>query len=50
LAASFYFYFRTVLLQRQVTQLTRHLALREPRRGSAASSIQAGLEGEGPAA
>jgi hypothetical protein len=33
LAASFYFYFRTVLLQRQVTQLTRHLALSEARRG-----------------
>lgn len=32
-AVAFYFYARTVRLQRQVTELVRHLALAEARRG-----------------
>jgi hypothetical protein len=34
LATSFYFYSRCVSLQRQMTQLVRHLAVREARRGA----------------
>ncbi len=34
LGTSFYFYSRNVLLQRQITQLTRHLAIREARHGA----------------
>jgi hypothetical protein len=34
LATTFYFYSRMVRLQRQVTQLVRHLALHEAQRGS----------------
>jgi hypothetical protein len=33
LATSFYFYWQKVVLQRQITLLTRHLAIREARRG-----------------
>ncbi len=33
LVVSFYFYARTVQLQRQVTQLVRHIAIQEARKG-----------------
>jgi hypothetical protein len=33
LATSFYFYWQKVILQRQITQLVRHIALQEARRG-----------------
>lgn len=33
LGASFYFYSRTVRMQRQLTQVVRHVAIREARRG-----------------
>jgi hypothetical protein len=33
LATSFYFYARSVRVQRQITQLVRHLAIQEARRG-----------------
>jgi hypothetical protein len=35
LGTSFYFYSRTVMLQREITQLTRHLAIQEARQGTA---------------
>jgi hypothetical protein len=34
-ATAFYFYSRTVRLQRQLTQVVRHIALQEARRGEA---------------
>jgi hypothetical protein len=34
LATTFYFYSEKVQMQRQITQLTRHLAIREARRGA----------------
>jgi hypothetical protein len=37
LAASFYFYGQKVRLQQQITELVRHLALQEPRRGTDAA-------------
>jgi small membrane protein len=49
LVTSFYFYWQKVLLQRQITLLVRHLALREARRGAdiaapGAGSAAAGLQ------
>ena len=37
LASTFYFYSQKVLLQRQITQLVRHLAIREARHGGGPS-------------
>lgn len=45
LASSFYFYSRYVRLQRQMTQLVRHLAIREARRGSETSQRTTGQTG-----
>jgi hypothetical protein len=39
LFTSFYFYARMVNLQRQVTQLVRHLAIQEAQRGSDAGNL-----------
>jgi hypothetical protein len=40
LAVSFYLYARHVQLQRQLTQIVRHLAIKEARRGNATSAAQ----------
>jgi hypothetical protein len=42
LATAFYFYSRTVQLQRQVTQLVRHIAIQEARRGTSDSGTASG--------
>jgi hypothetical protein len=39
LVTSFYFYWQKVLLQRQITQLVRHIAIREARYGSVKETI-----------
>jgi hypothetical protein len=47
LATAFYFYSRQVQLQRQVTQLVRHVALSEARRGGRGDGDPRS-EGDGP--
>jgi hypothetical protein len=40
LVTSFYFYWQKVTLQRQITQLVRHIAIHEARRGGQEKSIR----------
>jgi small membrane protein len=48
LITSFYFYWQKVALQRQITLLVRHIAIREANRGAEQSSVTAPPEGSQP--